>query len=375
MRTISQRRGFTLIELLVVIAIIAILIGLLLPAVQKVREAAARMECSNNLKQMGLACHNFESSYGNLPAGFYGAVPDAGAGFGNQYIGMQSLILPYIEQENLYKQMIAQAIQVWDEDIKHSNATTSPTPWFFGTTSGAPYPPDVYKSAVTSVKTYKCPAYGQKRVLGPVPGGSGNGVIIGPVFWNDLSNNIFISWWYEDYTGGGNNYGLFGITNYAGVGGLGKGGSPLWDKYQGIFGNRTSTKLVGIKDGTSNTLMIGEICGTRVTGVNVFTNGVANTPSALGDYDLNWVGVGAIYSRRGLGQGTDAEWRQFSSFHTAVVHFALGDGSVKGLRRGQTKNLPTSTTGVGSSVDWQVLQAMAGASDESVVDTSNLLGY
>jgi len=372
----SQRRGFTLIELLVVIAIIAILIGLLLPAVQKVREAAARMECSNNLKQMGLAVHNFESSYGNVPFGYMGHVPDAGADTTNQHIGMLSLILPYIEQENLYKQMVAQAIQVWDEDIKHSNATATLVPWFYGTTSGSPYPPDVYKSAVTSVKTFKCPAYGQPRVPGS-PGGSGIGVVIGPQFWNDAANNNFISWWYEDYTGGGNTYGLFGITNYTGVGGLGNadGGSPLWAKYEGIFGNRTSTKIVGIKDGSSNTLMIGEICGTRTTGINVVTGGVPNTPSALGDYDLNWVGAGSMYTRRGLGQGTDAEWRQFSSFHTAVVHFAFGDGSVKGLRRGQTKALPNASDGLGGSVDWTVLQSMAGIADESIVDTSNLLGY
>src|SRR5262245_56301180 len=93
---VRPRRGFTLIELLVVIAIIAILIGLLLPAVQKVREAAARTTCSNNVKQLALACHNYENANGVLPP--YSIATTS------EYGSAHFLLLPYIEQENVYRQ-------------------------------------------------------------------------------------------------------------------------------------------------------------------------------------------------------------------------------------------------------------------------------
>jgi prepilin-type N-terminal cleavage/methylation domain-containing protein/prepilin-type processing-associated H-X9-DG protein len=103
-----RHAGFTLIELLVVIAIIAVLIGLLLPAVQKVREAAARSQCSNNLKQMGLALHNYASSYNSkFPTGGEGT-NFASAPAGPSIFDLQStftMLLPYVEQENIYKMM------------------------------------------------------------------------------------------------------------------------------------------------------------------------------------------------------------------------------------------------------------------------------
>jgi prepilin-type N-terminal cleavage/methylation domain-containing protein/prepilin-type processing-associated H-X9-DG protein len=124
------RHAFTLIELLVVIAIIAILIGLLLPAVQKVREAAARTQCLNNMKQLGLALHNFHDTHGVFPAsGWTTAGPGNPAG---RFVGWRPLTLPYIEQENLQR-LYDFDDNWWEED-------------------------NLLVAAPTPVKTYVCPS-------------------------------------------------------------------------------------------------------------------------------------------------------------------------------------------------------------------------
>jgi prepilin-type N-terminal cleavage/methylation domain-containing protein len=332
-----RRRGFTLIELLVVIAIIAILMALLVPAVQKVRAAAARTQCQNNLKQMGLACHHFNDVYGRLPAaiinsgrvqqtdvnkslarnydgpevnlrGQFGSLPSNYTVFNHS--GFVAL-LPYIEQNVLFSQYNYLCV----------GSTSNPYGYAVGPEESGNYQTSKNRlMAQRNIPIYMCPA-------DTSPGGSYTNAPGTGDFYEafDLrrSNYLFSTGAYTDYSP---DYNSASISAAA----------------KGMFGNNGATAIQRVKDGTSNTIMIGESLQQWHAYTTVFGPywgaGTHTAVHGVGYYNT----FTPNYPYGGCGPNSNVmctyAWG-FGSNHTGITNFVWGDGSVRSISDGVDANV------------------------------------
>ncbi|WP_315860598.1 DUF1559 family PulG-like putative transporter [Rubinisphaera margarita] len=299
-RESAGKAGFTLIELLVVIAIIAILVALLLPAVQQAREAARRSSCKNNLKQVGLALHNYHDTHRSFPPGLVAQNLDAN-GRRNANWSWGAMIAPYLEISTVYD-----ALQVGR--LRGDDALSTP---------------EGLAAAQTPMSMWRCPSdtapelNERKRPVDA--GGTARATALANYVVNHGSN-----WFYPRDVG-----------------------SNPWQQIQGPFWQNSNSKLRDFTDGTTNTILVGEriyddpngALGDGAdeygrAGLVWFTQGDGYAQSSGPHYTVNWAGIADVaFCGRQYINGTDG-WENSmgtSSRHQGGAQFLLADGSVRFL--------------------------------------------
>jgi prepilin-type N-terminal cleavage/methylation domain-containing protein len=312
-------RGFTLIELLVVIAIIAILIGLLLPAVQKVREAAARSTCQNNMKQIALAAHSYESAAGYFPPG--GDV---------QSVGPLVFMLPHLEQDAQYKMFsfVPTSYGLYYQDPANRPGSTGSTT--------IPRPPARYGTE-GNFKTMLCPS---------APSAEEYETVWLTIAYGTAGTDFAPSAPANTHNRSGFPGALvMGRSHYTAVLGDWRYGSG----YRGMFYYNSKNKIANVTDGSSNTMMFCEMVGGYWPGSS---NGKRWCPSWALNGNYTAFGVCPDVNNQNLNGAA-----LFGSAHSGIINVSYGDGSVRTLRNVDQYN----------GTAFPVWAAMAGISDGVIV--------
>lgn len=344
------RSGMSLVELLCVIALIGILIGMLLPAVQQVRESARNVSCQNNLRQLALAAQNYESAQGAFPPGTLGyrELPYLDQNdfpawindpsypyyvFRNQNTSWLAAILPYVERSDLYDQLPRTCFDYARSYEDYRNE--------YGGPDRIDQIPKVAFVMRQQVALFLCPSDGTPEAE-LITGGTQ------PIYDTDDGVDGFL---YFNVSADA------ATSNYAGCSGAYSGGDvpdPDMRSYDGIFGSRVRKRMSDVTDGTSQSIMAGEqlgwISARRVQSRSSWLfNGLARARS-----DLAWKSTQAprFPGLELLGDQWFAYPAGFASAHPSVVNFAMIDGSVRRIPR---------------SVDWQTLYSLAGIRDHNVI--------
>jgi len=309
----ARRTGFTLIELLVVIAIIAVLIALLLPAVQQAREAARRSQCKNNLKQLGLALHNYHDTFNKFPSAFISNAWPSAAGTGATSEltcwSWGAMILPYLEQATLYNLVQPGTIPMSTNLAAGGAQATALT---------------------TPLAGFMCPSD-----TGPSLNDFNTSYGVDPTQQTDFGT------YDRRATSDGTTRIAIAKSNYVGVADSGDSGTPAWNPVSygpplGLFSANSGNGIRNITDGTSNTLIVGERAfkfeGLNAGAGNALGFGITSVGapyagsyarSALSIYGIPYWGINQSVT------SANHQTRGFSSVHVGGAHFLLGDGSVR----------------------------------------------